>query len=190
MNENELINKTKEGDVSSFKVLIELYQDMVLNTAFGFLKNKDDSEDITQDVFIKVYKTISKFKGDSKFSTWLYRITINESLNFLKSKKRRNLFFIFSSENEDQVYDIPDTGSNSPSEVSENTERRKILYKAIDSLAENQKIAYTLSKIDGMSYSEIAEIMGTTISSVESLLNRAKKKLKLKLEKFYKNEMI
>ena len=88
MNQPELIVQLQQGDEQAFKKLVDEWQDMVYNTAVGIVQNEDDADDITQDVFIQVYQSVSSFKGDSKFSTWLYRIVISKALDHVKKKKR------------------------------------------------------------------------------------------------------
>ena len=89
MNQQELIVQLQQGDGQAFKKLVDEWQNMVYNTALGIVQNADDADDITQDVFIQVYQSVSSFKGESKFSTWLYRIVITKSLDHLKKKKRK-----------------------------------------------------------------------------------------------------
>jgi RNA polymerase sigma-70 factor (ECF subfamily) len=92
MNDKELVKRICEGDENSFRLLVEKYQDIVFRTCHGFLKNVEDSEDLTQEVFIKVFHKIQDFRGESEFSTWLYRIAVNMSINVLRQNKRRQLF--------------------------------------------------------------------------------------------------
>lgn len=187
MHDKELIEEIKKGNERAFKELVESYKDLVVNTCYGFLQSHEDAEDIAQDVFIEVYKTIQSFREEAKLSTWLYRLAVNKSLNQIKKTRRKKwltgLPTIIGGEGEEiQVVDIktPD-----PQMVLEQEERIKILNQAIGKLAKNQKIAFTLRKYKGLSYKEIAEVMGTTLSAVESLLNRAKKNLEKKLYHYY-----
>ncbi len=184
----ELIEQLKSGDEAAFKTIVEQWKDLVYNTSLGIVQNETEAEDITQDVFIKVFENISSFKGESKFSTWLYRIATTTSLDHLRSKKRKKRFgFLFSlaGDENNESNQIPDF--HHPGVKLENKERAKVLFKAISSLPENQKAAYSLNKLEGLSYREISEVLKTTVSAVESLLSRANGNLRKQLEDFYRH---
>lgn len=187
MSEWLLIEQLKQGDEAAFKTIVTTWQDMVYNTALGILQNAQDAEDVAQEVFLQVYESINSFKGESKFSTWLYRITVTKSMDHIRRKKRKKRFAgiqsLFGIDN-DPIYDPPDF--NHPGVSLDNKEKANILLKAVKGLPENQQIAFTLHKMEGLSYQEVSEIMKTTVSSVESLLHRAKNNLKKALEKYYK----
>lgn len=192
MEDKELINKIRTDKKSGFKILVEKYQALVINTCYGFVHNRQDAEDVAQDVFIEVYRSIDKFRGESKLSTWLYRISVNKSLNHIRDNKKNSWFqsldLLFEQEqNRTSVKEPQDSQNNMPDKISENTETGKYIYQAINSLPQNQKIAFTLSKYEDLSYKEIAGVMEISLSSVESLIFRAKKNLQKKLINFYKN---
>ncbi len=188
MSDKELIEKLKNKDSTAFKYLVDNYNSLVLNTCNSFLHNFEDAQDISQEVFIEVYKSMEKFRGESKISTWLYRISVNKSLNHLRKNKRNSIFKSLESivktqrSNIDNLTEIDESENN-----SEICERSRTLYKAIDSLPQNQKIAFTLSKLENMKYKEISEVMNVSVSSVESLIFRAKKNLQKRLINLYKN---
>ena len=164
------------------------YQQMVFNVCLGFVHSSDDANDLTQDVFIEVFNSIHRFKGDSKISTWLYRIAVNKSLNFLRSKKRSSVFRSieqFWNDREEQKFEPLDEVHNDADYNLQRSEDKKIIRKALDELPKNQKTAFILSKYQEMSYKEISEIMELSISSIESLLFRAKQNLQKKLKTFY-----
>jgi RNA polymerase sigma-70 factor, ECF subfamily len=191
MEETELLSKLKEKDEESFRKIVDTYQKMILNSCYRFVLNKQTAEDLTQEVFIEVYRSINMFRGESKFSTWIYRIAISKSLDYLKSRKRKKRFGILKSitENEtskNKFEQIPENENSGLQSLIENEERIKILAAAIDKLPEKQRIAFTLSKYDEMSYQEISIILGVSVSSVESLIYRAKMNLRKRLYKFYK----
>lgn len=187
--ETELIAQLKQGDEAAFKSIVEQWQDMVYNTILGIVQNETEAEDLSQDVFIKVYESISSFKGESKFSTWLYRIATTKALDHLRSKKRKKrlgyLLPIFGNESIDEpgVLDF-----NHPGVAVDQKERSAILFRAIKKLPENQKAAYVLNKLEGRNYKEVSEIMDTTVSAVESLLSRANQNLRKQLTRFYTRE--
>ncbi|WP_235670335.1 MULTISPECIES: RNA polymerase sigma factor [Prosthecochloris] len=164
---------------------------MVINTCYRFVLNREDAEDIAQEVFIEAYRSLQKFRGDSKISTWLYRIAVTKSLDHLRRKKRKKRFSSLKRiiGQEDPIQEIQLTNGNTPAEELLEKERLDILQHALDALPENQKIAFLLSKNDGYSNQEIAELMQTTVPAVESLVHRAKKNLQGKLEKIYKTTL-
>ena len=174
--ENELIKKVKLKDQASFQLLVEKYQSMVFDTSMGFVHNKENAEDITQDVFVKVWLSINTFREDSKFSTWIYRITVNFSLNFIRKNKFKNFFSNIDEQNE-----VNNMTSNNADELLLRQETAKKLKKALNSIAKRQRIAFILNKYENLSYKEIAEIMEISLSSVESLIHRAKINLQKKL---------
>lgn len=188
MQELELIERLKKGDDSAFKIIVNTWQNMVYNTSLGIVQNAEDAEDVAQEVFVQVYESIGQFKGDSKFSTWLYRIAITKSLDHLRKKKRKKRFAFIQSifgNNEEEVRHQPDF--HHPGISLENKEKAAILFRAIDKLPDNQKTAFTLHKLEGLSYQEVSEIMDSTVSSVESLMHRAKANLKKILTDYYQN---
>ena len=190
MEEQNFIKLLKEGKQSAFNRLLDDYQQKVFSTCISFVPNKEDAEDIAQEVFLEIFKSISRFKGDSKLSTWIYRIATNKCLEFIRKKNTKKRFaFMQSILGNEIALDKTTyfTEFNHPGIVLENKEKSAIIFKAINSLSENQRAIFTLAKIDGKSYQEIKEITGKSLSSVESIMFRAKKSLKEKLEIFYKN---
>ena len=184
MNENELIQGLKSGDEASFKYLVENYKDRIFNTAIGIVQNAEDAEDVAQEVFIQVYRSIHSFKGESKLSTWMYRIATTRSLDLLRSRKSKKRFGFMQrlfGEGSEPLYEIPDF--NHPGVAMDRKETAAKLFKAIAQLPENQKAAFTLHKLEDLSYQEISEVMQTSVPAVESLMHRAKQNLKKILEK-------
>ena len=166
--------------------LESIYQEhkaLVYNLALNYVQNIQDAEEITQDVFFAVYENLDNFREDSKVATWLYRITINKSLDFLKAKKAQKRFaFITSIFNPDSGKLIHDPAHfDQPGVLVERKEELARIFACINELSSNQKTALILSKIEKVSQKEIAEIMTLNIKAVESLINRAKNNLKQKL---------
>lgn len=187
LDERILVERLKQGDEAAFKWIVETWQDMVYNTALGIVQNAEDAEDIAQEVFVQVYNSVSSFKGDSKFSTWLYRITITKSLDHERRKKRKKRFaFVKSIFGEESQVVVNPPDFHHPGVALDKKENAAVLFKAIADLPENQKIAFTLHKVEGLSYQEVSEVMRTTVSSVESLMHRAKNNLKKSLENHYR----
>lgn len=186
LNEQELIEGLKSGNESAYRELVETRQSLVFNTCLGFLQNHEDAEDVTQEVFIKVFESIHQFKGESALSTWVYRVTVTSSLEFIRRKKRKKragfLMPILGADNEQNV-EIPDF--HHPGVTLDNREKSVVLFKAINQLPENQQIAFILNKVEGLSYQEVSQVMDTSLSAIESLLHRAKTNLKEILKNFY-----
>ncbi|MEO6730361.1 MAG: RNA polymerase sigma factor [Ferruginibacter sp.] len=192
MNQSEaLIDKLKLGDQSGFTEAMDLYQDMVYNTAIGIVQNADDADDITQEVFVQVYLSINTFKGESKLSTWLYRITISKALDHEKKKKRKKRFGFVQSifGNQENNHHDHAIEFDHPGIQLEKKERAGELFKALKQLPDKQRIAFTLHKLEGQSHQEIAEIMNTSLYAVESLMGRAKTNLKKVLYNYYQEKI-
>lgn len=190
MDEKEFIKKLVAGNQVAFDQLIDAYQQKVFGTCISFIPNKEDAEDVAQEVFLEVFKSISKFKSNAKLSTWIYKITTNKCLEFIRKKKTKKRFAFMQTLSGD---DLPIAMTpyfveiNHPGILLENKEKTALIFKAIDTLPAQQKVIFTLAKIDGKRYQEIVEITGKSLSSVESVLFRAKKNLQKKLANFYKS---
>ncbi len=173
---------------TDFKTLVETHQEKVRNTCFRFLKNAEDADDIAQEVFIQVYESISHFKKQAELSTWIYRIAVNKSLDFIRKSKRKKRFaqitslFGFNEEKEEII--LP--ANSNPQQDLESKERKEVLDSAIDKLPENQKTVITLSKYEGFSNKEISSIMEMSLSAVEALMHRSKKNLQKLLYDYFK----
>ena len=182
MTEQELLIGLRHGEESAFKELVTQFQDKVFNTTLGLLQHHTEAEDIAQEVFIQIFRSIQQFKGDALLSTWIYRITVTKSLDHLRSKKRKKRFGYITSFfgiNNISVYEPQDF--NHPGVLQENKEYAAMLFKMINQLPENQRTAFVLNKVEELSYREIAAILNTTESAVDSLLQRAKQNLRKKL---------
>jgi RNA polymerase sigma-70 factor, ECF subfamily len=193
MSDNEIVQLVLAGDRKAFRTIAEKYQGMVFRTCIGFVHNKEDAEDITQDVLVNVYQALGSFKSQSAFSTWVYRISINASLNFIRNKSKRSIFqrieTVFGFDKPKELKHLTSDADN-PEQILINKEHSERLNKALDSLTENQRIAFTLSKYDDLPQREIAQIMNITEGAVEALLQRAKANLQKELYIFYKkNEL-
>lgn len=179
MGDEKLIIKLMKGDSSAFDEVVTTYQSMVINVCYGFSGNREDAEDIAQDVFIKIWEKIHSFKNEASLKTWIYRIAVNASLNFIRKQKFHALL-----ENLDKAFLFAMEGHD-PEEETRLKEQKNRVRKAIGLLPKNQRIAITLQNMRDLSYYEIAEIMETSVSSIESLIFRAKKNLRKKLYKYY-----
>jgi RNA polymerase sigma-70 factor (ECF subfamily) len=191
MEEKELVKRLKQKEPGAFKELVELHQDRVLNTCYRFLFNREDSEDAAQEVFITVHHSLSSFKETASLSTWLYRIAVNRSIDLIRKKKRKKRFAPVKSllGLEEEGKEVPAPEDENPQENLEQLERMDILQGAIDALPDNQRIAFTLGKCDGMGNKEIANIMELSLASVESLMHRAKRNLRKKLYGYFEKDL-
>jgi len=192
VNEQNLVALLKEGDQQAYACVVDELGNAVYNTCLGLVQNAHDAEDLAQEVFVAVFKHIHSFRGEAKLSTWIYRIAITRSLEFLRTKKRKKRFALiqqlFPGTERDNTFIAP--AFYHPGVKLENKERAAVLFKALDQLPENQKSAFVLHKLEELSYAEIAEVLGLSISAVESLMVRARQNLRRLLQPYYeKNEV-
>jgi RNA polymerase sigma-70 factor (ECF subfamily) len=168
----ELAAAVAAGDAASFEQLVKKYERSVLNTIYRYVGDKAAAEDVAQEVFLKVWSRAKSFKGRSSFSTWLYRVVVNQCLNFRQKRARaKNV----------PLDETIAQGGPDPDERLDGAGRAAAVRAAVDELPARQRMALMLSKFEGRSYREIAEIMRTSTSSVESLIFRARQTLKKKL---------
>lgn len=187
MDEKILLDKIAHKDERAFQFFVDKYHHLVLNICNNILNNYDDAMDVSQEVFIKTYESIDSFRGDSKITTWLYRISVNKSLNYLRSKKKQKWFtsldLIFGNDNKSiEIEDL----DRKPDENIELEENKKALYYALKKLPDKQNIAIILNNFEDLSYKEIAEIMKISVTEVGVLINRGKKKLQKIIIEYYK----
>ncbi len=182
MTEQELIYGLRNGEELAFKELVNRFQHKVFNTSLGLLQHHTDAEDIAQEVFIQVYRSINNFKEEASLATWIYRITVTKCFDNLRSKKRKKRFgFISSLFGEDNTPVVDTADFNHPGVQLDKKEDAKILFKLIAELPEMQQTAFILNKVEELSYREIAVILNTTEPAVDSLLQRAKQNLRKKI---------
>jgi RNA polymerase sigma factor (sigma-70 family) len=179
------IDGLKRRNEQSFNALIDQYSSMIFNLSLNVLQNKSDAEDITQEVFTTIYLQIDQFKGESKFTTWIYRIALNKCQEHIRAKSRKKRFGFLTTLDKAEVGSGLHANFMHPGIELENQERAAILFAALEKLPENQRIAFTLHKIDGIPYEEIASMMDTSLSAIESLLFRARQNLKKLLHDYY-----
>lgn len=169
----------KKTDITDFNAIVKEYHCVIFRTAIGFVHLREDAEDITQEAFIKAYQNHENFRGESEISTWLYRITVNLSLNFIAQKQRKS-FLQITSDLFNNLINSPDDTKN-PNELLEESEEKVLIQKAIDSLPEKQRIAFILTRYDDLPQKDVAGIMQISQRAVEQLLLRAKINLNKKL---------
>ncbi|MFH1455170.1 MAG: RNA polymerase sigma factor [bacterium] len=173
----ELMKKVAQEDLIAFSELLKRYQSPLFNFNYRYLGNYDEAQDLTQEVFLRIYTSAKKYKPLAKFTTYLFKIARNLCLN--KLKKRR--FWLFSLDEPEKSAEIPASDSTRPDVICEKEETIASVRKALSSLGENQRTAVILQRFYNLSYEEIAEVMECSVSAVESLLFRAKQNLKKRL---------
>ena len=188
LSSEELMVRIAEGDDDSFEILVNRHQTSILNLIYRFIGDRAQAKDLAQEVFIRVWQAAKTYKPEAKFTTWIYRITANLCFNELKSSRRKKLLQFLRSDVDHKIQteeDFPDS-SQSPEDLLLAGERSRQITNAIQSLPDNQRIALVLKRYECLSYNEIAQILGCSVSAVESLLVRAKRTLQEKLKNYEK----
>lgn len=171
----ELVKRVQNGDKQAFGILVERYQNRILHVLTPFLKNRADAEDVAQDAFVRAYRALAKFKGDSAFYTWLYRIAINTAKNYLAAKKvRPPSSDVDMADVGESAYDVKLRDEDSPEQLLHRDEVESAVYKAMAELPDEQRTALMLREIDGMSYEDIAITTDCPIGTVRSRIFRAR----------------
>jgi len=181
LNDLYYINLVKDGNTSAYAVLVDRYKDFVFNLSLKMLQQREEAEEAAQDTFIKIFKSLQSFKGESKFSTWLYKVTYNNCLDRLKKQKKNRLFLELNEFTEREIKSIM-----SAVEMIEEVERKKMVQDCIASLDEEDRFLVTLYYFHENSLKEISQIMKINENNLKIKLYRARKKLaglfKLKIE--------
>ncbi len=172
------IELLKQGNSDAFSLLVDNFQERIYNTVVNITQCNEDAEDITQEVFLLVYKNIQQFRGESKLSTWIYRIAVTKSLEWERRKKSKKVIGYFKNligiaSLESDVIDFVHPGIS-----LEKKENASMLFKAIQALPKNQKVAFVFIHIEGLTYQEVSEIMKKSVKSIEGLIQRAKENLR------------
>ncbi len=184
--EKAIIELIRDGDQKAFREFVESNQENIYKTCYGLLHDEMDADDVTQEVFIEAFRSADKFKGTSKLSTWLYRIAVNKSLNFIRAKKRKRFLRFIGLDFDIQVAE-DEVNFDIKSDIKREAKRMSEINVVIDALPENQRTAFLLHHINDLTYKEIAVTMQLSVSSVESLIFRAKRKIQSKtLRRFNK----
>jgi len=178
----ELMALTAKGDGYAFELLVRRHQTSVLNLIYRYVGDRTIAKDLTQEVFLRVWRAANRYEPKAKFTTWIYRIGANLCLNELKSLKGRKIVPLEAEETrQSSDYESHLGASQSPEDLLLADEGNRRISEAIQSLPENQRMALILKRYDNLSYAEIAKIMECSVSAVESLLVRAKRNLQAKL---------
>ena len=168
-----LVKRAKSGDYQAFDLLVLKYQSRLISTAFKFVKDVQIAEDIVQDSFIKAFNALESFREDSSFYTWIYRITVNTSKNFLVSKKRKNEL-LNSDLSEEASYEIEPVETYSPEDLLQATQLQKVITETFDQLGEDTRTALTLRELDGLSYEQIADVVNCPVGTLRSRIFRGR----------------
>ena len=168
-----LVKRAKSGDYQAFDLLVLKYQSRLISTAFKFVKDVQIAEDIVQDSFIKAFNALESFREDSSFYTWIYRITVNTSKNFLVSKTRKSEL-LNSDLSEEASYEVEPVETYSPEDLLQATQLKKVITETIDQLGEDTRTALTLRELDGLSYEQIADVVNCPVGTVRSRIFRGR----------------
>jgi RNA polymerase sigma-70 factor (ECF subfamily) len=170
-----LVNLVKKGDKKAYNALVLKYQDRLVFSVYKFLKDYELAQDIAQEAFIKAYKSIDKFRGDSQFYTWIYRIAINTAKNVLSTKARASE--VYDNDTTDQLLSESATTSENPENILQADQLRSTINNALQSLPEDIRVTLSLREYDGLSYEEIAGVLKCPIGTVRSRIHKGREML-------------
>lgn len=180
--DQDLVRRVQQGDKSAFDLLVIKYQHKIVHLVNRYVKDPSEAQDVAQDTFIKAYKALGEFRGESAFYTWLYRIAINTAKNYLLSRTRRHSDYEVDMQDAEQVENAPQLKDiETPENQLMNDQIIEVIKSAIDKLPEEMRIAIMLREFEGMSYEEIAEAMDCPIGTVRSRIFRAREAIDEKL---------
>lgn len=183
-----IVKRVQEGDIEAYNILVLRYQHKVVDIAFKYVNNYVDANDVAQEAFIRAYKAISSFRGESSFYTWLYRIVSNAAKSFLEQNQRHRYSLDVDDPEFDHEHDVSGSLTNieSPDSLIESEELQKVISSAMDELPEDLKRAIYLREVEGMSYEDISSIMDSPIGTVRSRIFRARQFIEEKMAQFSK----
>lgn len=174
--EKQMISRAKKGELTAFEALVTAYERRVFSLAFRFSNNEQDAQDITQEVFLRVYRSLKSFRGDSGFSTWLYRITANICIDHARTAKGNRAISLETEDGERPITD--EAVQHQPEAAVQNTMLRDEINEALAMLSEEHRQIFLLREISGLSYTEIAHILTLEEGTVKSRLARARKQMR------------
>src|SRR5882724_10784639 len=186
--ESDLVKKARHGDMAAYDQLVQRYQERIYRTLYHMTSNHDDANDLAQEAFIKAYQALKSFKGGSSFYTWVYRIAVNKTLNFLKQRKNRSHMSLndldFNVENNAELVAL--VSEKTPRRDAGLTELQEKLNEAMLTLSETHRLVVTLHDVQGLSHEEIAKIMDCNVGTVRSRLFYARQQLQGQLADYLK----
>ncbi len=178
----DLMLAVQAGDDAAFSVLVERHKSAVVNLTYRYLGNFADAEDLAQEVFLKVYGARARYRPEAKFTTWMYRIAVNASLNEVRNRKNRPTFraasLVDAGQGEETAAAVADGRAAAPADEVERLELNERVRAAVDRLPERQRMALLLNKFQGLSYEELAATFDLTIQAIKSLLTRARENVR------------
>ena len=179
--DHELVRRVQQGDRHAFDALVRKYQHKVVQLVSRYVHDLHEAQDVTQEAFLKAYRAIDSFRGDSAFYTWLYRIAINTAKNFLVAQKRRPPGEDIDAVDAEQFFDSALREHATPERLALTGEIEQVINRAIEELPDDLRTAITLRELEGMSYEEIAESMSCPVGTVRSRIFRARDAIDQKL---------
>lgn len=186
--DDELVLKAQQGDAHAFDVLVERYHGKIYGLTYNMTSNREDAEDLTQDVFVKAFDALPRFKGKSSFYTWLYRIAVNKTINYRKKRNRKRALSLDSFDQEiktDEAYhDL--TSKGSPLRSISLSELQIKLNEALQSLSEKHRTVVVMHDMQGIPHDEIAKVVGASVGTVRSRLFYARRQMQAELSEFIK----
>jgi RNA polymerase sigma-70 factor, ECF subfamily len=187
MNDEQLLHALRNRQADAFRQVVERHQERVINICYRFVHDRTEAEDLAQETFLEVYRSIPGFRQQASLSTWIHRIAVTKSLDFIRmrSREKRGGRLGMLLRLNDNIATLPAPSEGEPDRVLQQQEDRLALQRALSALPSQQGVAFVLSKYDGISYQEIADILKTSVSSVESLIHRARKNLRKSLRTHY-----
>ena len=181
--DKELVSRVQQGEKAAYDLLVRKYQHKIIQLVNRYVKDPSEAQDVTQEAFIKAYRALGNFRGDSAFYTWLYRIAINTAKNYLVSRSRRYSEYEVDVQDAEQFENTPQLkGQDTPEQLLMNDEIVEVIKTAIDKLPEDMRIAIMLREFEGMSYEEIAQTMSCPVGTVRSRIFRAREAIDNKLQ--------
>ena len=183
----QIVARVLEGNTGAFSALVQRHHERVYHTVYSLVGDFDEADDLAQEAFLKAFRALRQFRGQSLFFTWLHRIAVNCCLDYLKSKRRRNFVSLDEyRENWDALHIWQRTSENADAGI-ERRELQNILKRALDNLSEEYRVTFVLREIEGLTYEEIAELLNCSIGTVKSRLFRGRTKLREILQVQYDN---
>ncbi|SMO77937.1 RNA polymerase sigma-70 factor, ECF subfamily [Saccharicrinis carchari] len=182
--EQDIVDRIIAGDMRAFELLVNNFKERVINICFSYTNNLTDAEDISQEVFIELFKSLKKFKGDAALSTWIFKIASNKSLDHIRKQNRIKRGAGLTTYMEDlKNNDWADGNKAVADSKLIDKQRKEWLYYGLSKLPKRQNEAFVLTQIEGMDQQAVSQIMGTSVKSIEALVARGRKKLKSVLAK-------
>lgn len=188
--DSELVQRAKNGDKTAFDMLVRKYQHRIAAVVSRFVRDYAECQDVVQDSFIRAYKSLSGFRGDSQFYTWMYRIAVNTAKNHLASKKRRPSFDVELDDAENIDGGIYIQNNDTPEHELLRDEIAQVVNKVLAQLSDDIRQAITLREMEGLSYEEIADVMNTPVGTVRSRIFRAREAIDARLRPLYEHQRV